>query len=636
MSTQEYNSSSITVLRGLEAVKKRPGMYLGDICDGSGLHHMLYEVVDNCVDESLMGYCNQIDITLLKNGYATVRDNGRGIPVDIHAEEGVSAAQVIMCQLHAGGKFDQNSYKISGGLHGVGVSVVNALSEHLKLTIWRDKTEYSMEFRHGDPVAPLVKVGPARGKQGTEISFKPSLQTFTDITDFNYTTVYNRIREIAFLNPTLTIVLTDERNGKTEKFNYQGGIVEFVKFLTGKKETLVNPIVISDKQPATTGVEVIVDVAFQWNTGNSENILCFTNNIPQGDGGTHLTGFKSGLSRQVQKYIADNNISKKVEIESDDIREGLTAVISIKVPDPKFSSQTKDKLVSSEVRAVVEQLTAKATQQWLEQNPKDAKNVCSKIILSANAREAAKKARELTRRKSEMDVGSGLPGKLADCANNDATQCELFLVEGDSAGGSAKQGRNRNNQAILALKGKILNVERAGLGKLLENEEIESMIKALGTGIGEEFELHKLRYHKIIIMTDSDVDGSHIRTLLLTFFYRWMPELIENGHLYVAQPPLYRVRKGSTDIYLKNEKELNEYRKTHTNLTINRFKGLGEMSSEQLWETTLNPEKRGLLKVEITNIEEVEEYFTMLMGKDVPPRRDFIYENALNAKNIDA
>lgn len=633
--SEVYDSSSITVLKGLEAVKRRPGMYIGDTNSGDGLHHMVYEVVDNAVDESLMGFCNQIEITLTKTGYATIKDNGRGIPVDIHKEEGVSAAQVIMCQLHAGGKFDQNSYKISGGLHGVGVSVVNALSEHLKLTIWKNNQEYFMEFRHGEPLAPLVKVGSAKGKQGSQISFKPSLETFTEVTEFNYNELYKRIREIAFLNPALTITLTDERSNKTEKFNYQGGIIEFVKFLTGKKEPLINPIAISDKQLAANGVEIIVDVAFQWNNGNSENILCFTNNIPQQDGGTHLTGFKSGLSRQIQKYISDNNLNKKVEIESDDIREGLTAIISVKMPDPKFSSQTKDKLVSSEVRLVVEQSVAKITAQWIDANPKDAKNVCSKIILSANAREAAKKARELTRRKSEMDVGCRLPGKLADCSDTNPSHCEIFITEGDSAAGSCKQGRNRYNQAVLPLRGKVLNVERVSLEKLLENKEIDALIKALGCGIGGDFDLNKLRYHKIVILSDADVDGEHIRTLLLTFFYRWMPELIFEGHLYIAQPPLYRIRKGLTDLYLKDDRALDEYRKKHNNFIVQRFKGLGEMSSDQLWETTLNPENRELLKLEINNIEEVEEYFTMLMGSDVLPRRDFISENALNVKNID-
>lgn len=799
--SNSYDAGSIKVLKGLDAVRKRPGMYIGDTDDGSGLHHMIYEVVDNAIDESLAGHCDQILVILNQDGSVTVRDNGRGIPVDIHPEERVSAAEVIMTQLHAGGKFDQNSYKVSGGLHGVGVSVVNALSEKLTLRIWRNEKEYSMEFRHGDPVAPLKEVGPASGEKGTEVTFLPSKETFTQ-TEFDFSTLEHRIRELAFLNSGVRIFLCDHRQAEPKKLElyYEGGIQAFVEYLDRNKTALHRPVIFMLGEKDGIGVEV----ALEWNDTYHETMLCFTNNIPQKDGGTHLIGFRAALTRVINTYFHLAGPKKdKLSITGDDAREGLTCVVSVKVPDPKFSSQTKEKLVSSEVRPVVEGLVSDRLGQWFEENPADARTVMGKIAEAALAREAARKARELTRRKSVLDISS-LPGKLADCQEKNPALSELFIVEGDSAGGNVKPARNRKNQAVLPIRGKILNVERARFDRMIGSEQVGTLISALGTSIGkEEFNIEKLRYHKIIIMTDADVDGSHIRTLLLTFFYRQMPEIIERGYLYIAQPPLFKVKKGQSELYLKNEEALDQYLITegvknarlelgsgevlmgadlhqtilkachlmhllqdvnhkgvnlsivekaailglldnqkikdhryelhnghhlasHLNtlhqlqpedawtgslteggdivlnrlfkgvpeevvlpatiahsiearqlsnkeedlslyktsnllhlknksvrtfgflelvaqiqeegrmgMSIQRYKGLGEMNGEQLWETTLNPEVRSLLQVKVNHVDEANDIFSVLMGEIVEPRRNFIQENSSKVKNLD-
>ena len=636
--SNDYDSDSIKVLKGLEAVKKRPGMYIGDTDDGTGLHHMVFEVLDNSIDEGLAGFCNQIDVVVGKDGSVSVADNGRGIPVDKH-EEGASAAEVIMTVLHAGGKFDENSYKVSGGLHGVGVSVVNALSSKLVLEIERQGSKYRQEYADGFPQTKLEIVEKS-DKTGTKVTFIPSNKIFSH-TKFDLDILIKRIRELSFLNQGIGISVLDERTGKSHDFKSEGGLNEFVKHLTGKKETVGTPFYA---QANMKGIGV--EVAVQWTNTYRENVQCFTNNIPQADGGTHLAGFRGGLTRVIKNFIKKEDLMRKkeVEITGEDVREGMVAIISLKMPDPKFSSQTKDKLVSSEARPAVEGLLNDYFMDFLLANKPQAKEILGKVLEAAYAREAARKAKEMTRRKGLLDIG-GLPGKLADCQEKDPSLSELFLVEGDSAGGSAKQGRDRSFQAILPLKGKIINVQKARLDKVLSSNEIGTLITALGTGIGvDEFDVEKLRYHRVIIMTDADVDGSHIRTLLLTFFYNQMYDLLEKGHIYLALPPLFKIKKGSKTHYAKDEEEKDEILKALREESsegarspeIQRYKGLGEMNPEQLWETTFDPTNRRLVQITLDDAREiVDDIFETLMGDQVQPRRQFIDENALRAENVD-
>ncbi len=678
-----YGADSIKVLKGLEAVRKRPGMYIGDTDDGSGLHHMVFEVVDNSIDEALAGHCKNISVSMNKDNSITVEDDGRGIPVDMHKGEKMSAAEVIMTQLHAGGKFDHDSYKVSGGLHGVGVSVVNALSEKLDLDIFRDGKQYSITFKDGNSLKPLKAVGKTK-KTGTQISFLPSKEIFSS-TKFSSSILQRRMRELAFLNKGISIILTDKTSSKVKEYinKYDGGILEFVEFINQKKPQLINKNeAVIFKKPIFITAEkekVVVECAFEWNAGYSEDVLAFTNNIHQKDGGTHLLGFRSALTRVINKYANDTNLIKKnkVTISGDDIKEGLVAVLSVKMPDPKFSSQTKDKLVSSEIRLIVESIINEKVSTWFDQNPSVTKNILDKIIQAAVARSVARKARDSVRRKGTFEL-SGLPGKLADCQISKKEGTELYIVEGDSAGGSAKQGRSREYQAVLPLRGKILNTYVANkhkpnggsndyatkaLAKMMSSNEVVTLINALGTG-SKDFNIENLRYDKIIIMTDADVDGSHIRTLLLTFFNNYpFNQLIENGHLYLAQPPLFKVTKGTKSVYIKDEKSLDEYilkisekvdkkikkgskefnkfmEEQRQKLSIQRFKGLGEMNPEELWQTTLNPENRTLLKIQYSKgskekSKEDQEIISILMGDDVAPRKDFITSNALEVANLD-
>ena len=630
----KYDSSNIQVLKGLEAVKKRPGMYIGDTDDGSGLHHMVFEVLDNCIDEAMAGHCSDINVIINKDESVTVKDNGRGVPVDVHKDEGISAAELILTTLHSGGKFDDNSYKVSGGLHGVGVSVVNALSDRLILRVCRDGGEYFQEYKHGVPLAKLKKLGSSE-ETGTEITFYPSSATFSSVI-FELDRIYKRIQELSFLNAGVSINVTDERTGKSKKFKNSGGLSSYVTHLKGTKKHVTEIFECS-----ATENDVGVEIALQWTDAYTENVLCYTNNIPQKDGGTHLAGFRGSLTRVLKAFIKKENAMKTpADLLGEDVREGIVAIISVKVPDPKFSSQTKEKLVSSEVESVVSTVFSKHFNEYLLENPKDAAGIYSKVAEAALAREAARKAREMTRRKGVLEI-AGLPGKLADCQEKDPTLSEIYIVEGDSAGGSAKQGRNRKNQAILPLKGKIINVEKARIDKVLGSQEVGTLIKALGCGIGkDDFDIDKLRYHRIIIMTDADVDGSHIRTLLLTFFYRQMFEIVERGHIYIALPPLYKITKGKEYVYASDEDQkeaaVKEFSKNGgRGLEVQRYKGLGEMNPEQLWTTTMDPDERRMQQVTINDVQDANHSFEVLMGDDVEPRRAFIDENALTVTDLD-
>ena len=630
----KYDSSNIQVLKGLEAVKKRPGMYIGDTDDGSGLHHMVFEVLDNCIDEAMAGHCSDINVILNKDQSVTIEDNGRGIPVDVHKKEGVSAAQLILTTLHSGGKFDDNSYKVSGGLHGVGVSVVNALSKKLLLEVHRDGGKFFQEYVEGKPKAKLKKIK-SSNKTGTKITFYPSKEIFAS-TNFEIEKIYKRIQELSFLNAGVSINVEDKRSGKSKKFKNNGGLSSYVTHLKGRKQVISDIFECSAKES-----DVSVEIAMQWADSYSENVLCYTNNIPQKDGGTHLAGFRGSLTRVLKAFIKKENAKKTpTDLLGEDVREGLIAIISVKVPDPKFSSQTKEKLVSSEVESVVSTVFSKYFNDFLLENPKDSMSIVSKVSEAALAREAARKAREMTRRKGVLEI-AGLPGKLADCQEKDPKESEIYIVEGDSAGGSAKQGRNRKNQAILPLKGKIINVEKARIDKVLGSQEVGTLIKALGCGIGkDDFDINNLRYHRIIIMTDADVDGSHIRTLLLTFFYRQMYDIVDNGHIYIALPPLYKITKGKEFIYASDEKEKDEAIKTLSKLgtrglEVQRYKGLGEMNPEQLWTTTMDPLNRRMMRVDIKDARDADESFEILMGDDVEPRREFIDSNALSVKELD-
>lgn len=647
-SNTEYNAKNINVLKGLDAVRKRPAMYIGDV-SSRGLHHLVNEVVDNSIDESLAGFCDKIEITIREDGSITVQDNGRGIPVDIHPEEKRSALEVVMTVLHAGGKFDKNSYKVSGGLHGVGVSVVNALAEWLKAEVRRDGKIYFQEFRKGVPVAKVKEIGKAGKKEtGTKITFFPDPEIF-NTTEFKFSTLAERMRELAYLNKTITIIIKDERNGgEEETFHFKGGLIEFVQYLDENRQPIHKTIYIEGIKDNTP-----VEIAFQYTDRYTENIFSYVNNINTTEGGTHLSGFKTALTRTLNNYAYKNKLIKegKINLTGEDFREGLTAVLSVKVAEPQFEGQTKTKLGNSETRSAVEMLVGEKLADFLEENPSIGKKIIEKCSRAAEAREAARKARDLTRRKNALDT-MHLPGKLADCSITDPEHCEIYIVEGDSAGGSAKQGRDRKFQAILPLKGKILNVEKAKINKILENNEIKAIISAIGAGIGVDFNEEKARYGKIILMTDADVDGSHIRTLLLTFLYRYMQELITAGKVYIAQPPLYKIKKGKEEFYAFNEKERDEIlkrlkvngkgsekepldEKNIKGVSISRYKGLGEMNPDQLWQTTMNPETRTVLQVMIESAAAADKIFETLMGDDVGPRREFIEKNAKYVKNLD-
>ncbi|MBS1493311.1 MAG: DNA topoisomerase (ATP-hydrolyzing) subunit B [Bacteroidetes bacterium] len=647
----DYSASDIQVLKGMEHVRKRPAMYIGDV-SSRGLHHLVYEVVDNAIDEALAGFCDKIILTIGKDGTITVEDNGRGIPTDMHPTEGKSALEVVMTQLNAGGKFNRDTYKVSGGLHGVGVSVVNALSEWLEVTVYRDGKIFYQKYKRGEAVAPVKETGKVKEKTGTKVTFLADNEIFK-VTTFKFETLESRLRELAYLNKDLTIIIRDERSGKEEEFKYKGGIVDFVKYLDEDEKSITNkPIYVNGDRE-----NIIMEVAFSYNESYNDNIYTFVNNINTHEGGTHLEGFKAALTRTLNNFASKNNLIKsdKITLTGDDFREGLTCVVSVKVPEPQFEGQTKTKLGNSEVKGIVQSLVGEQLGNFLEENPAIGKRIIEKCLRAAEAREAARKARELTRRKNALDIG-GLPGKLADCSISDPAQCEIYLVEGDSAGGSAKQGRDRRFQAILPLKGKILNVEKARINKILENEQIRDIITALGAGIGnsDSFDTNKVRYGKIILMCDADIDGSHIRTLLLTFFYRHMKEVIDTGMLFIAQPPLYKVKKGKQEFYAYDDAERDSILKSlkvdksevlieteetsgtasPKGVAISRFKGLGEMNPEQLWATTMNPETRTILQVNNENASAADKMFRVLMGEEVEPRRRFIEENAKYA-NLD-
>lgn len=647
----EYSASDIQVLKGMEHVRKRPAMYIGDV-SSRGLHHLVYEVVDNAIDEALAGFCDKIILTIGKEGTITVDDNGRGIPTGMHPTEGKSALEVVMTQLNAGGKFNRDTYKVSGGLHGVGVSVVNALSEWMEATVYRDGKIFYQKYKRGEAVAPVKEIGKVKEKTGTKITFMPDAEIFKSI-NFKFETLQARLRELAYLNKDLTIIIKDERSGKEEEFRYKGGIIDFVKYLDEDEKSITGkPIYVSGDRE-----NIIMEVAFSYNESYNDNIYTFVNNINTHEGGTHLEGFKAALTRTLNNFASKNNLIKsdKITLTGDDFREGLTCVVSVKVPEPQFEGQTKTKLGNSEVKGIVQSLVGEQLGNFLEENPAIGKRIIEKCLRAAEAREAARKARELTRRKNALDIG-GLPGKLADCSISDPAQCEIYLVEGDSAGGSAKQGRDRRFQAILPLKGKILNVEKARINKILENEQIRDIITALGAGIGNSdgFDTNKVRYGKIILMCDADIDGSHIRTLLLTFFYRHMKEVMDMGMLYIAQPPLYKVKKGKQEFYAYDDAERDSILKSlkvdksevmieneetsgaasPKGVAISRFKGLGEMNPEQLWATTMNPETRTILQVTNENASAADKMFRVLMGEEVEPRRKFIEDNAKYA-NLD-
>lgn len=629
---QVYDASRIQVLEGLEAVRKRPSMYIGST-DSRGLHHLVYEVVDNSIDEALAGFCTRIDVTINPDGSVTVLDNGRGIPIDPHPVHKKSALEVVMTILHAGGKFDKNTYKVSGGLHGVGVSVVNALSEWLEVEVNRDGKKYLQRYVRGRPEADVQEIGTS-DTTGTKTTFKPDPKIF-ETTNFDYDILSNRLRELAFLNRGLTISIRDLRSpeGQAEIFAYQGGIVEFVEYLNKKKQPLHEKPIYFERQRD----DMVVEIAMQYTTSYTENVYSFANNINTPEGGTHIIGFKTALTRVANDYIKANKLTKEdAKLTGDDVREGLTAIISVKLMEPQFEGQTKTRLGNSEVKGIVDSLVTDGLAEFFEENPKVSNIILEKALLAQRAREAAKKARELTRRKNALEV-STLPGKLADCSEKDPSACEIYVVEGDSAGGSAKQGRNRAFQAILPLRGKILNVEKARLAKILKNNEIISLITAIGTGVSEDFELDNARYHKIIVMTDADVDGAHIRTLLLTLLFRYMRPLIDAGYVYIAQPPLYRVKKGKADYYVYSDRELAEKKQElgEKGLTIQRYKGLGEMNPEQLWETTMNPESRTLLQVTLDDAIQADEIFRILMGDEVEPRRNFIETHAKEVVDLD-